>query len=259
MNAVAAGRERSVEGIKKYKKNRWKRVVSAGLVSASVAAGSIAVLEYQKAGEYLLEKEKLEAQLDSYRHMVYLAAEKIPKGTVLDETMVYQEIRYSDLSDREFITEEAFGKTLAVDVAEGICLRPDMLYSEQGNVREVFISEVELPEHLATGDRIDIRIRYENAEDYIVLVDKVLTRCESGNGMLLKLSEDEILFLASAVTDSGNYTGTKLYAAEYPEYAVIDRAQVNYIAKREILALLGREKTEGESRAALEERLLQNQ
>ncbi len=231
----------------------------AGLVFTEVVTCSIAFLEHKELERCLQEKEKMEAQLNSYRHMVYVASEKLPAGTILAKEMLHQEIRYSDLPGIGFITEEAFGKTLAVDVAEGSCLRTDMLYTGQWNVREIFISEVELPEHLQTGDRIDVRIRYKNAEDYIVLADKILERCESGNGMILKLSEKEILFLASAITDSGDYSGTRLYAAEYPEFEVTEKAQVNYIATQEILTLLGREKTEGESRTALEGRLMQNQ
>ena len=75
----------------------------------------------------------------------------------------------------------------------------------------------------------------------------------------LELTEEEILLLSSAVSDSDRYKNTKLYVVEYPEYKQVETSTANYIATMEILVQLGREKTEGESRKALERRLLQEQ
>lgn len=123
------------------------------------------------------------------------------------------------------------------------------------DVREVYMEEVELAEHLTTGDRIDIRIRYSNAEDYLILSDKLLVRSDSAKGMILQLTEEEILMISSAITDCADYENTKVYAVEYPKDLPLDAGTVNYIAGYEILVMLGREITEGESRAALEQRL----
>jgi len=86
-----------------------------------------------------------------------------------------------------------------------------------------------------------------------------VVKCESGKGMILRLTEEEILLLSSAVSDSEIYSNTRLYAVEYPEFEQLEPGNVTYIANREILSQLGREKTEGENRSALELRLLQKQ
>ena len=125
------------------------------------------------------------------------------------------------------------------------------------DVREVFVAEAELAGHLQTGDRIDIRIRYFNAEDYLVLADKILVKCDTDSGMVFELSEKEILMLSSAISDCRLYEKTKLYAVAYPEYQRLEAGTVNYIANREIQLILGTETTEGESRTALEQRLEQ--
>ena len=130
-------------------------------------------------------------------------------------------------------------------------------YSGKEDLRQIFISEAELAEHLETGDRIDVRIRYANAEDYLILSDKALVKCEKESGMVLELSEEEILFLSSAISDSDMYEGTKLYAVEYPEYQKIQAGEVTYIPNKNILRMIGRETTKGESRIALEQRLEQ--
>lgn len=214
-----------------------------------------ALYEYR---ELIYCKEKqyaMEAQLQVYQKMLYVAKTKITKGTVLTEDQVKQEIRYTDQSIETFISQEDFGKAVTVDVAEGTCLTDDMLCSLTENVREVFVSEAELPEHLQNGDRVDIRIRYGNAEDYVVLADKVLTRGESGIGMLLELSEKEILMLSSAIVDCRRYEKVRLYAVGYPEYRQLESGVANYMANEEILIMLGEENTKGKSRIALEQRL----
>lgn len=223
----------------------------------TVIAVSAALLEYYELKNCLLEKASLEEQLGSYRHMVYVAAEKLPKGTILTEEKLYQEIRYLDLPPSELLTEEAIGKAVAIDIPEGTCLTTAMLYTAESNVREIFLSEIEIPDYVESGDRVDIRIRYKNAEEYVVLADKILVKCDPGNGMVLELTEEELLLMSSAIADNVFYDGTKLYAVRYPEYEHTEVGTVNYIANQEILALLGREKTEGESRTALERRLMQ--
>ena len=129
--------------------------------------------------------------------------------------------------------------------------------SSSDNVREVFISEAELPGHLESGDRIDVRIRYANAEDYVVLADKIMVKYATGNGMVLGLSEEEILRLSSAISDCQIYDDAKLYAVAYPESTVVETGCVTYLTNKNIQRMLGTQTTEGESRIALEERLKQ--
>jgi len=233
-------------------------MVIAGELIALTIVVLIAVLEYRVMRNCVLEKNNVEEQLNSYCHKVYVAKEKLPKGTVLSEENLYQEIRYSDLPEESFISEEQFGMPVTLDIPEGTCLTKNMLSHGKQNVRELVLSEIKLTEHLQTGDRIDIRIRYSNAEDYIVLTEKCITKFDSGEGILVQLTEEELLLLASAIADSREYNNTWLYAAKYPEYTETDNRQGNYIANQDVLLLLGREKTEGESRDALERRLMQN-
>lgn len=221
-----------------------------------VSAGGL-VLAYQKLEEYQMKLDIQERQLASYQRTVYMAVENLPKGTVITEETVCQEQRYMDVPQEVFISHEAFGMALNHDVTEGTCLTVSMLSNRGEKCREVFISEVELPEFFQTGDRVDVRIRYDNAEDYTVLTDKILVKYASSEGMVLELSEEEILLLSSAISDKKEYENTRLYVVKYPENKQQESGGVTYIAKREILKLLEREKTEGESRTALEERLLQ--
>lgn len=237
------------------RKKVWKRTGIVCLVSAGVLLGACSAVLYRNLELCREQKNTLEARLQSYERLVYVAEEKLPKGTVISGEKVRQELRYTDMPGDVFMTEAEFGMTVVTDIPEGTCLVNAMLCSPEGDVREVFFDDAEVAEHLQTGDRVDVRIRYGNAEDYKVLTDKILWRSDSGNGIVLELSEEEILMLSSAIADGQKYDNTALYVVEYPEYRQTETGAVTYIANWEILRLLGRENIEGENRIALEQRL----
>ena len=204
------------------------------------------------------EREKLDEQLSLYEKKVYVAAKKLPKATILSEDLLDWQIRYSDYAQDKFISEDDFGKSLSLDIEEGTCLMDFMVCSLESNTRMFFLEEVEVPKHVQAGDRVDIRIRYGNAEEYIVLSDKIVFNPQEEHGMVLCLTEEEFLLVSSAIIDTEFFRSAKLYVVEYPEYESVENSPATYIANQDVLLLLGREKTEGESRAALEQRLLQN-
>ena len=164
----------------------------------------------------------------------------------------YQKIKERK-AENEVLVEQLKGYQQSIEQKkiEEVLLSNDM--------REVYFEGVDLPEHLQEGDKIDIRIRYFNAEEYIVLAGKKLVMSSIEKGMILTLTEDEILYLSSAMADCENYKNTKLYVVGYPEKMQSDEGPVNYIARREILAMLGKETIKGESRIALEQRLMQGE
>lgn len=249
--------ERSVKIIKAHKKKVRRYTLWTISVLCLLLSAGIAVMEYQWLEQKNYEIERLELQLESYRKEIYVAVEKLPKGTVLTEDKVCRETRYSDCLQEEYITESEFGAVVVQDIAQGTCLTKNMFYSVENDARQVYVSETEIPNHVMSGSRIDIRIRYKNAEDYIVLADKTVIQCNPENGMVLELTEEEILLLSSALYDRTLFDNTKLYVVTYPEYRQMESGRVTYIANKEILTILGREKSEGESRSALEKRLMQ--
>ena len=145
------------------------------------------------------------------------------------------------------------------DVKEGTCLMDVMLVDTAEYQREVFVSEIDIAEHLEINDRIDVRICFGNGEDYIVLADKLIVSIEKNQGMVLRMTEEEILMFSSAITDEKNYANVQLYAVKYPNQEQSISSSVSYIPKKEILSLLKIESTKGESRTALENRLLQDE
>lgn len=240
------------------RRKMWKQAGCFSLFCVTAISLYISVRLYGKVNEGKKISEEMACRLEALQKEVYVANTGLPKGTILTEDKVRYGLIYSEEPIENFITQEQFGMELMLDIKEGTGLKTEMLQAVSEKVRTVFISEAELAEHIQTGDRVDVRIRYHNAEDYTVLSDKILVRSESGNGMILELTEEEILYISSAVSDCAKYKGTKLYVVEYPEYRQIKEGTVNYIANTEILILLKREKEEGEGRIALEQRLGRN-
>ena len=239
-----------------YKRRRWKwaGIVLLVLLTATTMASGY---EYHLLKHCRTRLQETEARLELYRKSVYVADTDLPKGTVLSEENVHMEERYTDSLQEEFISDKDFGMVVIADIKAGTYLMDSMVCSASDEVREVFLDEVELAEHLESGNRIDVRIRFSNAEDYVVLADKVLERCESNGGIVLKLTEKELLLLSSAIADCYKYKNTRLYAVKYPEDQQTETGCVTYVANREILAMLGMENTEEGTRIALEKRLEQ--
>ena len=240
---------------KRYSRKRKGVILLCLLLSAIVPA---IVYLYLSRQEYKQKSDHLNKQLAFYEKEVYVANQKLPKGTVLTKDIVDKQIRYSDYEQDEFISEKDFGKSLSLDIKEDTCLMDFMVYNPEDNTREFFLESVEIPEHIQEGDRVDIRIRYGNGEEYIVLSDKIILNSMKEKGMVIRLTEEEFLLISSAIIDTELFRKVVLYVVEYPEYESVEMSRVTYIANRDVLLLLGREKTEGESRTALEQRLLQN-
>ncbi len=240
-----------------YRKRHWKRVGIIFLVCSTLAGGILSGFEYQLLRNCRQELKKVIDRLNSYEKNVYVADGELACGTVISEENVRKEVRYLDWQTEQLFSEKDFGKQLMTDVSDGDCLLLNMVVPVTENVREVFLSEVEIERYLISGNRVDIRIRYENAEDYIVLSNKYMVAYDDMAGMILRLTEEEILLLSSAIADKNRYEGTKLYAVKYPEQEQMEVSDVNYIPNREILGMLGIENTKGVVRAALESRLEQ--
>lgn len=237
------------------KKKYWKIAGGLVLLLFAVLAGTTAWYENSQKELYREALQNMERQVESYQHYVYVAAEELPKGTILTEENTRRELCVLNQDMEYFFSEEDLGSVVITDIPEGVSLLKVMVQCGDEKFREVYLSEVKLAGHLATGDRIDVRIRYSNAEDYIVLSDKLLLFCDNSAGMVIQMTEEEILLFSSAMADCERYDNTRLYAVKYPEFRQTEESMVNYPALQEIQEMLGISEKYGKERAALEQRL----
>ena len=122
---------------------------------------------------------------DSKSEKTIVATIDIPKGTVITEKMLA-------------LKSEAVTDTNSIN----------------STYRLVEYSMIMLPTELQKGDTIDVRISYPNGQDFIVVAKKVVEKSDSSS-IWLKLKEDEILKMNSAIIESYSVEGAKMYAVNY--------------------------------------------
>ena len=128
------------------------------------------------------------------------------------------------------------GRELKINVSQKTTLTDEMLVAideaPSDDMRLEEFSMITLPSDLLDGDYIDVRIMFPTGVDYSVLIGKKV-ESYTDNTIFLKLTEDEILTMGSAIVEAYMYEGTKLYATKYvdPSNQLYDYNKVNYVAK----------------------------
>ena len=145
---------------------------------------------------------------DSKSEKTIVATIDIPKGTVITEKMLA-------------LKSEAVTDTNSIN----------------STYRLVEYSMIMLPTELQKGDTIDVRISYPNGQDFIVAAKKVVEKSDSSS-IWLKLKEDEILKMNSAIIESYSVEGAKMYAVNYTQPGVQAAANANYPVSDKVYELL---------------------
>ena len=134
-----------------------------------------------------------------------------------------------------------------IDIPKGTIVTEKMLTNKQEAVtdtnnitstyRLVEYTMIMLPTELEKGDTIDIRMSYPNGQDFIVASKKVVEKTDSIS-IWMKLREDEILKMNSAVVESYSVEGAKLYAVNYTQPGIQAPANPNYPVSARVYELL---------------------
>ena len=188
------------------------------------------IRENPEAALYRLKAAELESRIDQGTRTVYVAAEYIPAGTVLERSMT-NEIQLLTES-AGYLTDADFGGVALVDIDNGTELTCSLFGNAVGIkvCKEIEYEFEYIPGNIISGDYVDIRIRYPDGADYIVLSKKRLTESDTHrNKVIFSMDEREILLMDSALVDAGIYDGTSLYPAKYADPALEPASTVNYI------------------------------
>lgn len=92
-----------------------------------------------------------------------------------------------------------------------------------------------LPTQLKNGDFIDIRLRLANGTEKIVLAKKKVEQC-TANSIWMKMKEEDILTMNSAIVDAYLAQGSQLRATLYTNPLMQDAAEANYPVNNEVFA-----------------------
>lgn len=131
-----------------------------------------------------------------------------------------------------------------IDMKANTVLTPDLITrgdsTVQDDVRRQEYNIAVLPTDLATGDIVDIRVRFPSGQDYIVVSKKtveipVIDGLDSVDTFRVNLSEDEILSMSSAIIEAAQISGSEIYLNRYTDPGLQEAAEQNYIPKTEVL------------------------
>ncbi len=170
-----------------------------------------------------------------------LAGNRITKD---DITLV--EARNESVASDSYIEGEEsqiVGRRLKINARKNMIVTNSVLFEkdEEANIdtRLQEFNMIVLPSDLDEGDYIDVRILFPTGEDYSVLVGKRVEAFGAlgaqSNTIFLRLGEEEIVRMGSAIIESYIRDGVKLYANKYvdPANQLFETKHVDLVAEYE--------------------------
>lgn len=221
-----------------------------GMLVTLIVMAVIVVLLFYKINELKEDNAKLLALQKEY----YVLAGDVKSGEgITSARIVKQKVQTTvsqdeNLNSTDFAEEEVDeeGNPIPLyysklDLPAGTIITKDMVVdagdelTDDQRIQEynMFV----LPSQLQDGDYIDIRFSVPSGSDFIVLPKKKVLQC-TADTIWLKLTEDEILTLNSAIVESYQGTGTKLYAIKYVEAGLQDPAIATYPVNDAVVTLI---------------------
>lgn len=187
---------------------------------------------------YQSQAKKYEDILNSHKTQVYTAGTDILAGTKITEDLLVLAEGYIS-NRRDLFTVNDLGRTAIANISAGSILHKNMVYDETinpGNTAQY--SDIKFPSSAVDGNYVDIRIRYPNGSNFVVVSKTRLTGINHENGLShLTLSESEHQFLSSAFVDKEVFKA-EIYATIYISPETQDAALVTYIPRKETLPLI---------------------
>ncbi len=147
-----------------------------------------------------------------------LEPKSVDKNSVPENALTYENIENYKVKDES--GKEYYSIISKIPLEAGTVVTEDMVQKEgtAGTFRQVEYSSISLPSKLEVDDYIDIRIKYFNGVD-LVVVSKVKVEEVGISHIWLTLSEGQLLTLNNALIESYIIDGAYLYATRYPNAA----------------------------------------
>ncbi len=230
-------------------RQKAKKSTKYYIVSSLLAIGMVIVVTCIVGGcfirkiqiSYEEHARQTEEIIKQHTRTVYVPLHEIRAGELVEEAMLEsREVLYSQSPEFLFSSDD-IGKKALVDIAAGTYMIKNLV--EQSEVaeecREVCYQSIQLTENIKNYDVVDVRIRYPNGEDYIVLTGKTICLDEENYGKCyLQLNEEEILMMSAAMYDVTLYRGTEIYTSRYIEPILQSRSVVTYLPSADLKKLM---------------------
>ncbi|SHO47039.1 hypothetical protein SAMN02745217_01374 [Anaerocolumna xylanovorans DSM 12503] len=228
---------------------RLKRPLSKKQMAKRILTVSLCILlpfglyiGYVKVkGFYEERMEAMAEEMSGYTVTAYEAVTDIKAGEIITKEMAASKRTLSGQDKKNFMTADDIGSQALADIPKGTELLKNMLLKNtiEDDLRELEFSSNIAGEHIREGDYTDIRLRYPDGEDYIVLSKIYINRIDLEKRYLyLNLSPEEIHLISSALVDCYLKTGSYLYMARYIQASCQEPSYVTYIPNTDVLELM---------------------
>ncbi|MBR1540649.1 MAG: hypothetical protein IJ629_05795 [Clostridia bacterium] len=233
-------------------KRRARQSFFLGFLIALVGMAVVVMFLFTRINSLNEENEKL--KIVGPKVSVYTVTKDIEAGDVitiddLQSATMQLSVGQSPIDVKNYIspdifygydeeTEEEYEITYTskVKILEGTVVTLSML--QEGGVRNderlVEYGMIVLPTQLINGDYIDVRLRQSNGTETIVLAKKKVEQCTS-NSVWMKMTEDEILTMNSAIVDAYLVAGSQLRATVYTNPLMQDATEETYPVNMDVL------------------------
>ncbi|WP_246873791.1 SAF domain-containing protein [Paenibacillus dendritiformis] len=194
--------------------------------------------------EYKQEIERLErlaAEQRKRQAAIWVFERPLPAGTRVSLADLKREETAVSAAPVGRVQEasDAIGKVLKIDVSAKTPVLASLLYEEArlaDDMRWVETAVIQLPLLLSKRDAIDVRIRFPDGQDYVILSRKAIHDLQDPV-VWLQMDERERLSFSSACVDAYLHGG-QIYALRYIEPHLQKDAAVNYPPNEQVLKLM---------------------
>lgn len=185
--------------------------------------------------------ERLAAEQQKQQTTIWVFERPLQAGTRIDMA----DLKKRDIAEsaapvsRVHDADDAIGKVLKIDVSAKTPVLASMLYDEArlaDDMRWVETAVIQLPLLLTKRDAIDVRIRFPDGQDYVILSRKAIHELQEPT-VWLQMDERERLSFSSACVDAYLHGG-QIYALRYIEPHLQKDASANYPPNEQVLKLM---------------------
>ncbi|MEG2110047.1 MAG: hypothetical protein RRY19_09700 [Clostridium sp.] len=231
--------------------NKKKKLANLGIVLGVgiVVAGGVGGAAYINMRNteiikgYEAQIEALEKSVGEQKILTYLPITDFKYGSKLEESLFEKVEIVSSISADNYITGEDFGKYASTNLVQGFPVMKHMVSVDEikDSTREEEFNMIYLPRNLKLGQYVDVRIRFPNGEDYIVLPKKKIQELDKERNIIYcHLDAEEILRISSGIVDAYLVEGSMLYTVSYID-GNQSPSKVTYIPNRDVLNIIDRD------------------
>ena len=217
------------------------------VVTSAVVTGIILILVFVAlSAVYITNTNNKIAELQKKGEVVqrYVFTKDMVIGDVVTANdVILVDVKGESAASDSYTTFDMIGRRLKINAEKKTIVTASLFYEEDKDpemtTRLQEFNMITLPSDLDVGDYIDVRIRFATGEDYAVVVGKKVESLgaseEKSNTIFLRLNEEEIVRMSSAIIESYVKGGINLYANKYvdPDNQLYTYDRVNFVEKYE--------------------------